>query len=101
MLVVSEFTEIRWANALYDPGLIIAFIPMIAVAGGRWWPFLLALPITAVPIAGQDHSRVWCTKITRIGLVPGWLLYGVLPLALTTLAAIWFARQLDEWTPVT
>jgi len=95
MLVVSEFTEIRWANALYDPGLIIAFIPMIAVAGGRWWPFLLALPITAVPILGKTiKSLVY--ESHAMGLVPGWVLYGVLPLALTTATAIWFARQVGR-----
>src|SRR5688572_31442487 len=53
LLIVGEFTEIAWANALYDPGLIVAFIPLIAVASARWWPFMLALPITLVPIAGK------------------------------------------------
>lgn len=92
MLVVSEFTEIRWANALYDPGLIIAFIPMIAVTGGRWFPFLLALPITAVPILGKTIQNL-AYESHAAGSVSGWLLYGALPLALTTAAAIWFARQ--------
>jgi hypothetical protein len=92
MLIIGEFTEIRWANALYDPGLIIAFIPLIAVAGGRWWPFLLALPITLVPIAGKTiRNLVYEDQV--VGLAPGWLLYGLMPLALTTVAALWFARQ--------
>ena len=77
------------------PASIIAFIPMIAVAGGRWWPFLLALPITAVPIVGKTIRNLVCES-HAIGLVPGWMLYGVLPVALTTAAAIWFARQLGR-----
>jgi hypothetical protein len=95
MLIVGEFTEVRWANALYDPGLIIASIPLIAVAGGRWWPFLLALPITLVPVAGKTiRNLVYESQV--IGLVPGWLLYGFLPLVITTGAALWFARQMDR-----
>lgn len=95
MLVVSEFTEIRWANALYDPGLIIAFIPMIAVAGGRWWPFLITLPVTLVPIAGKT-IRDLVYEGPRIGPAAGWFIYGVLPVVLTTLAALWFARQVKH-----
>jgi hypothetical protein len=95
MLVVSEFTEIRWANALYDPGLIIAFLPMVAVAGGRWWPFLIALPVTLVPIAGKT-IRDLVYEGHRIGPAAGWSLYGVLPVVLTTLAALWFARQMNN-----
>ena len=37
----------------YDLGLIMVTIPMFAVAGGRWWPFLQVLPLTAIPIAGK------------------------------------------------
>ena len=95
MLVVSEFTKVGWANALYDPGLIIAFIPLIAVAGGRWWPFLIALPITLVPIAGKT-IRILVHEAHVIGAVPGWLLYGFLPLAITTTAAIWFPSQVGR-----
>ncbi len=95
MLVVSEFTEIRWANALYDPGLIIAFIPMVAVAGGRWWPFLLALPVTLVPIAGKT-IRDLVYEGHCIGPTAGWFFYAILPAVLTTLAALWFARQVNR-----
>lgn len=95
LLVASEFTQIRWANALYDPGLIIAFIPMIAVAGGRWWPFMIALPVTLVPIAGKTIRNL-VYEGHRIGPTAGWLLYAILPVVLTTLAALWFARQVQS-----
>jgi hypothetical protein len=63
-LIVGEFTTIAWANALYDPGLVIAFIPLIAVAAGRWWPFLVALPITLVTDRWQNRSdpRLRCSS---------------------------------------
>ncbi|MBI4658887.1 MAG: hypothetical protein HY735_08590 [Verrucomicrobia bacterium] len=92
LLVLAEFTSVPGANALYDLGLLLGLIPMIAVTGGRWWPFLLVLPITMVPIAGKTIRQL-VYREHSIGIVPGWLLYGVLPLALTTFVAIWFARR--------
>ena len=92
LLIVAEFTSMAWANALYDPGLVIAFIPLIAVAAGRWWPFLVALPITLVPIAGKT-VRTLVYDARAIGPSGGWLLYAVLPVLLTTAVALWFARS--------
>ena len=92
LLVVAEFTAIAWANALYDPGLVIAFIPLVAVASGRWWPVLLVLPITLVPIAGKTiRSLVY--QAPAIGSAAGWMLYGVLPVLIATAVAVWFLRQ--------
>lgn len=98
LLIVGEFTEIRWANELYDPGIVIALIPLAAVAGGRWWPFLLVLPITLVPIAGKTiHSLVYESE--TVGPAVGWALYGVLPVLLATAAALWFASRTGRgWT---
>jgi hypothetical protein len=95
MLIVGEFTEVRWANALYDPGIIIALIPIIAVAGGRWWPFLLVLPVTLVPIAGKTIRNL-VYESHAVSPEAGWVLYGVLPVVLTTAAALGFARQVGR-----
>jgi hypothetical protein len=98
-LIVAAFTSIAWANALYDPGLVIAFIPLVAVAAGRWWPFLVALPITLVPIAGKT-VRTLVYDARAIGPIGGWLLYAVLPVLLTTAVALWFARGANRrWPP--
>ena len=98
LLIVAEFTSMAWANALYDPGLVIAFIPLIAVAAGRWWPFLVALPITLVPIAGKTvRTLVYDARV--IGPTGGWLLYAVLPVMLTTAVALWFARSAHRRLP--
>lgn len=94
MLVAGEFSDIRWANELYDPGIVIALIPIIAVAGGRWWPFLLVLPGTLLPVAGKT-IRTLVHDAHAIDPAVGWVLYGVLPMLLTTAAAVWFARQTE------
>jgi len=92
LLLLAEFSAVRTVGAIYDLGLVLGFIPLAAVVGGRWWPFLLTLPITALPIAGKTIRQL-VYREQAIGIVPGWLLYGVLPLALVTLAALRFVRQ--------
>lgn len=95
LLLLGEFTTIAWANALYDPGLVIALIPLVAVASGRWWPLLMVLPITLVPIAGKTIRHL-VHQAHAIGPAAGWMIYGVLPLLLTTAAAFWCARRADR-----
>lgn len=92
LLIIGEFTGLAWANALYDPGLIIAFLPLVAVAGGRWWPLLVALPVTVIPIAGKTILRLVYEERV-IGWAAGWLWYGVLPVAVTLAAALWWGRH--------
>lgn len=95
LLIIGEFTEIRWANELYDPGIVIALIPLIAVAGGRWWPFLLVFPVTVVPIVGKT-IRELVYDSHAVGPAMGWVVYGVVPVLLTTTAAFWFGRQVER-----
>lgn len=95
LLILGEFSDLAWANALYDPGLIIAFIPLIAVAGGRWWPVLLALPITVVPIAGKTILNLVYEEYA-VGLLAGWFWYGLVPVGVTAAAAVWFVRQMER-----
>lgn len=94
MLVIGEFSAIGWANKLYDPGIVIALIPIVAVAGGRWWPFLLVLPVTLVPIAGKTiRSLVYDAH--AIDPLVGWAVYGVAPVLVATVAAVWCGRRVE------
>ena len=91
LLVTTEFFSVPWVDALYDFGLVLGFIPIIAVAHGGWWPYLLMLPIAALPIVGKTLRQLVYTE-RGIPLLPGWLIYVVLPLTVTTIAALMFAR---------
>jgi hypothetical protein len=73
-------------------------IPLVAVAGGRWWPFLLVLPITLVPIAGKTIRNL-VVESQAINPAAGWLLYGIAPVVVTTVVALWFARQIGRGLP--
>ncbi len=105
LLALAEFGEgapgvlalrgVRPLAELYDLGLIMAILPIVAIAGNRWWPYLLAFPITALTIAGKTVLELVYEK-PAIGPAAGWLMYLVLPMAIMIGAAIWFARRADE-----
>ena len=92
MLIGIEFTSNPVIEHLLDLGIVMTVIPIVAVAGGRWWPYLMALSLTLVPIAGKTVG-ILVYENSAINPIAGWSLYLVLPLVLVTFAAIWFAQK--------
>ncbi len=79
-------------DLVYDFGPMMALIPVVAVVGGRWWPYLMVFPITLLPIAGKTvRQLVYGTE--SIHPVAGWTIYLVVPLLIATGAALWFAHR--------
>ena len=97
LLVMVEFFAFGWVDALYDFGLLLGFIPIIAVAGGRLWPYLI-LPITVLPIAGKTLRQLVFREET-LPTVPGVILYLMLPLAVAITAAVWFILRQRKAEP--
>lgn len=91
LLIAAEFLSVPWVNTLYDFGLLLGFIPIVAVSGGRWWPYLLILPITALPIAAKTLRQL-AYRETGSSVLAGWSHYLILPIAFTTVLALFFAR---------
>lgn len=92
LLVTSEFFGVVWVDRIYDFGMLLGFIPLVAVAGGRWWPYFLILPVTAVPILGKTVRQL----VYQEPSVPawlGWVLYGVIPLIGVTFLAVRWAQS--------
>ncbi|MBI4559734.1 MAG: hypothetical protein HY706_19260 [Candidatus Hydrogenedentes bacterium] len=94
LLVTAEFLSFPVIEAFYDLGLIIGVLPIMAVVGGRWWPYLLALPVTLVPITGKTVRNL-VYESHAINVPAGWILYLIVPLIIATAAAVWFKRQSD------
>jgi hypothetical protein len=95
LLVLFEYLEFSGVDALYDIGIIMGVLPIVVVAGGRWAPYFVLLPVTLLPIAGKTIAEL----ILRDKAAPldfGLWFYLVVPLVLATLAAIWFVRKADE-----
>lgn len=92
LLIAVTFLPIRPVDALYDLGLMMGIIPIVAVAGGRWWPYLVVFPVTLLPIAGKTiQNIVFQKEVTDPQL--GTYIYLVVPLVLATALAIWFAEK--------
>ena len=95
LLVMFEYMDFAAVDALYDIGIIMGILPVVVIAGGRWAPYFMALPVTLLPIAGKTIAEL----ILRDKAAPldfGLWFYLVVPLVLATLAAIWFVRKADK-----
>ncbi len=97
LLVAVEFTSISAVDALYDIGIIMGIIPIVAIAGGRWWPCLMVYPVILLPIAGKTVRQLVYNE-AAIDPAIGWIIYLVVPLLLTTAIALWFVRQASTRT---
>lgn len=92
LLFAVEFREIGWVDALYDPGVILGVIPMVVIAGGRWSPYLMLLPVTLMPIAGKTIKEL-VYSVEAINAPVGWIIYAIVPLLIATAVAIHYGFQ--------
>ena len=92
LLFAVEFRSIKAVDALYDLGLIMGIIPMVAIVSGRWWPFMVVFPITLFPIAGKTVRQLVYEE-PSINPTVGWIIYGIIPLIIAAAVAFGFARQ--------
>jgi hypothetical protein len=94
-LSLWNFVSIPQLDAIADYALPMIVIPLVAVVGGRVWPYLVTLPIVALPIAGKTLRRMHYEENT-IGLVAGWAVYLIVPLAIATVVALMLAKNWDR-----
>lgn len=92
LMAFEEFGSVEWINAFYDPGLILGFIPMVAVVSGRWWPFWLTLPVTLIPIAGKTLRNLVMEESLMTPWL-GWMLLVVVPVGGAVLLAWRLGRR--------
>ena len=97
LLFAVEFRSIRAVDALYDLGLIMGIIPMVAIVSGRWWPFMVVFPVTLFPIAGKTIKQLVYGE-SAINPTLGWIIYGIIPLIIVPAVALWFAQQATKRT---
>ncbi len=88
LLISGEFFAFAPIEAFTDLGLAMGVLPIVMIASGRWWPPLMALPLTVLPIAGKTIQQLVYSE-NRISVPLGWLVYGAIPLGLMLGAALW------------
>ncbi|NUM52783.1 MAG: hypothetical protein HUU46_03985 [Candidatus Hydrogenedentes bacterium] len=96
LLVLSEFwIPIELIGTVYDLGLVMGVIPLMAIAGGRLWPYFAIFPVTLMPIAGKTLRNLGYEE-GAISIVSGWLLYVIVPMALAIVAVAWYGRAFNR-----
>lgn len=87
LLLCAEFSVYPALRGVYGFGLVMGLIPAVAVASGRWWPYLMMLPIIAIPIMGKTlRNLAYEEKI--IPIEQGWWMYVAVPLSIVAIAAV-------------
>ncbi len=89
LLFLWEFVEVVPLNAVGDLGIPLSLIPIIGILGGRYWPYLMALPVVAFTILGKTA--------THMGFPPpnsaiGVGVFMVMPTAILTVIAMRYSR---------
>ncbi|MCA9167016.1 MAG: hypothetical protein KDB23_05090 [Planctomycetales bacterium] len=96
LLITSSFLDFDDAPAWFDfyleYGLVMAMLPLIGIIGGRYWPYLLLLPIAAIPNCGKTLVML-SYNTDRIRPAVGWLTLVELPIAVATTLAAWLIVQ--------
>ena len=98
LLVGSAFLKVPGLAWYEASGLFLCAVPLVGVVAGRLWPYLMALPIALLPIAGKtlrnlsyEHSQ-WAPLI-------GWIVLVVVPLTLALEVALGLALRPKPKTP--
>ena len=92
LLVGAAFLKVPGLAWYEASGLFLCAVPLVGVVAGRLWPYLMALPIALLPIAGKtlrnlsyEHSE-WAPLI-------GWIVLVVVPLTLALEVALGLALR--------
>ncbi len=98
LLGVFEFGSNKWVEWLYQYGIPMAALPLLAVSAGNGASFFQVLPVLCIPIAGKTFLEL-CEKHNYLPENIGRAFLVVLPLALTGMVAVWARlRSLREPT---
>lgn len=92
LLSAVQFVGGAWIDLIYDFGIMMGLIPLVACVRGRYWPYLQILPITLLPIAGKTLSILSYQSATPTTPFLGWPFYLIAPLLAATALAVWAAR---------
>ena len=96
LLTLVDFGRFSWADGIYDLGLMMGLIPLVASVSSLWWPYLQLLPITLLPIAGKTLRMLVYSVDKPINLSVGWLAYFILPMFYAIILSVFFIRRAES-----
>jgi len=108
----------HYNDALYEQGLVMAFIPFVLIVGGRFSHYFIMFPVVLQTIAGRTlqgrlyqqiyndngtSERIYNEQATinlplldvdpHVPFVVGWLIYFIIPMAITLYSAWYFYNK--------
>jgi hypothetical protein len=92
LLIAAEFVGMEWVPELGPTMIIVAALPLFGILGGRLWPYMIALPLVAAPIAGKT-LRELCYKNEDFPRPLGWVAFVAIPVSLLFWRAITLANR--------
>jgi hypothetical protein len=78
-----------------DLAVTMGILPVIAIAIGRWAPYLIALPVVLIPIAGKTFRQL-AIEEEKVGIEFGMIAYLEIPILIALGIAIWLAIRRTE-----
>lgn len=101
LLVASEWGDFPRVERLYDPGLHLGLLPMVAVAAGRRWVVWVPTVVTLLPIVGKTCVGLMHVPTASTGpeSLPGASRLFV-ALACGILPVVWGLREASRWIGV-
>ena len=94
-LLTWNFLSFSTFDWFADRAITMGIIPIVAIMGGRMWPYLICLPITALPIAGKT-LRYLAYRTNDVSLLIGWVIYFIIPLILLSWCCVQLIRNKDN-----
>jgi len=92
LLVACELLDLGWATQVYDFGLTLTFLPILAVALGLRWAAWVILPLTVLTIGGKTFLG-FAGETGGVPRALWFLLYVVLPVGVCGLVSRWVIRD--------
>jgi hypothetical protein len=98
LLLAAEFLKVPSGVAgeiipfdfYIDYGLVMCLLPLVGIAGGKFWPTVLLLIVVAAPIMGKE-MRDLCMRglpnYPRFSESFGWLIFVIIPIAILVVVA--------------
>ena len=95
ILAGGEFAETPSLAVFLEYSLLIAAIPLIGIFGGRYWPYLFALPTVAVTITGKT-LRDLSYEHAELSEPLGWIVLVVIPIFAACAIALWLCWKGEQ-----
>ncbi len=80
-------------DAVADLAVTMGVIPLVCIVGGRYWPYMLTLPLVTLPIAGKTLHAMCYGENPAFTLGEGWTVFLIVPMVITLAAAFYYAYR--------